>query len=85
MSGGYYSVDVTDTVSVLVMSNEYFDEDADDSVYDGEPNEQLDWLEWKLSSARADGRKYIIAGHVYPGARYHSTQMWHSDYNERYF
>ena len=39
MSGGYYSVDVTDTVSVLVMSNEYFDEDADDSVYDGEPNE----------------------------------------------
>ena len=77
MSGGYYSVDVTDTVSVLVMSNEYFDEDADDSVYDGEPNEQLSWLEWKLSSARAYGRKYIIAGHVYPGARYHSTQMWH--------
>ena len=70
ISGGYYRADVSETVSVLVLNNEYFDDEADDSLYEGEQTEQLDWLEFQLSSAKENDRKYIIAGHVPAGVRY---------------
>ena len=70
LSAGYYRADVSDTVSVLVLNNEYFDKDSDDSIYGSEPSEQLDWLEAQLSAAQSEGRKFIIAGHVYAGIRY---------------
>ena len=41
MSAGYYRADVSDTVSVLVLNTEYFNESADDSLYNGEPAEIL--------------------------------------------
>ena len=48
MSAGYYRVDVTDTISVLSLSDEYMDIDDDDSYHGNEANEQLDWLEAQL-------------------------------------
>lgn len=85
MSAGYYRADVSDSVSVLVLNTEYFNESADDSLYQGEPAEILQWLEHQLLSGQWSGRKFIIIGHVYAGVRYKSTPLWHSVYAERYF
>ena len=83
MSAGYYRVDVNDTISVLSLSDEYMDLDDDQSMHGDEANEQLDWLETQLINA--SGRKFIIAGHVYAGARYHGNDQWHADDTSRYF
>ena len=85
MSAGYYRVDVTDTISVLSLSDEYMDIDDDDSYHGDEANEQLDWLEAQLLSSSTTGRKFILAGHVYAGARYHGNDQWHSEFASRYF
>ena len=45
MEGGYYRVDVTDSVSVLTLNAEYMDNDDDATYHADEATEQLDWLE----------------------------------------
>ena len=70
MYAGYYRVDVSDTVSVLSMNNEYMDIDNDSSFQGSEASVQLDWLEAQLSTAGSSGRKFIISGHTYAGTRY---------------
>lgn len=49
MSAGYYRVDLSDTISVLLFENEYMDNDDDTSFQGTEAAEQLDWLEQQLS------------------------------------
>ena len=85
MEAGYYRVDVSDSVSVLTFNNEYMDVDNDTTFQADEGFEALDWLEEQLISGKGDNRKFIISGHVYPGARYHANSMWHDQFNERYF
>ena len=38
-----------------------------------------------MISASTSNRKFIIAGHIYAGARYHASQLWHEANAERYF
>ena len=71
MAGGYYRVDVTKNLSVLSFNFEYMDNDDDTSYQLNEAQEQLDWLESQLSNA--NGRKFILNGHVYAGTRYHAA------------
>ena len=77
MEAGYYRVDVSDKVSALIFNNEYMDIDDDTSFQGDEGFEALDWLEEQLKTGKDDNRKFIISGHVYPGARYHANGMWH--------
>ena len=45
MQGGFYRVDLTDSISVLTLNAEYMDNDDDPSYHGDEDTEQLDWLE----------------------------------------
>lgn len=85
MSAGYYRADVTDKLSVLAFNGEYMDIDDDTTQQGSEATEQLDWLEAQLLTASSSGRKFILTGHVYPGARYHANALWHEEFTERYF
>ena len=80
MDGGYYRVDVTDTLSVLVLNSQYFDNDDEESYQNGEASTILDWLEDNLESAANTSRKFIITDHVYDGTRYNENQMWHTEF-----
>ena len=73
MDGGYYRVDVTDTLSVLVLNSQYFDNDDEVSYQSDEANRILDWLEDNLKSAVNTSRKFIITDHVYDGTRYNDN------------
>ncbi len=84
-SAGNYRVDLSDKISVLTFDNEYMDIDDDVSVQADEASEQLDWLEANLAEGLESGRKFILAGHVYAGSRYHGNDLWHSDVTSRYF
>ena len=84
-SAGYYRVDLDDKISVLTFDNEYMDIDDDVSVQANEADEQLDWLEANLKEGLETGRKFILSGHTYAGARYHGNDLWHSDAAARYF
>ena len=33
----------------------------------------------------SDGYKFIITDHVYAGARYHGSDLWHNSFASRYF
>ena len=45
----------------------------------------LDWLESNLKSAANTSRKFIISDHVYDGTRYNENQMWHEEFQARYY
>jgi len=85
MNGGYFRVDVSDSVSVLTFNFEYMDNDDDTSFQANEALEQLSWLEANLATAASSGRKFILNGHVYAGTRYHGSQLWHTEFVQRYF
>lgn len=38
-----------------------------------------------MIAGAAEGRKFILTGHQYAGARYHANDLWHSDEARRYF
>lgn len=73
MEAGYYRVDLSSNISVLTFDNEYMDIDDDNSVTASENQIQLDWLEANLKEGLETGRKFILSGHVYAGARYHGN------------
>lgn len=45
----------------------------------------LSWLEAQLIDGLSKGTKFIITDHVYAGARYHGSTLWHDEFNSRYF
>ena len=73
MYAGYYRADISETVSVLTLDNQYMDDVNDESVVKNEAEDQLDWLEAQLVSGPASGRKFILSGHTYAGTRYHGA------------
>ena len=85
MNGGYYRADVSDSVSVLNFNFEYMDKSDDTSFQANEATAQLSWLEAQLATAASSGRKFIIIGHVYAGARHQGEQLWHTEFVQRYF
>ena len=84
-TGGFYRVDLTDTLSFLGLNSMYYAEDGEESFYADEQEVQLVWLESQLALASSTSRKFIIADHIYAGGRREGEQMWYAEYNERYF
>ena len=85
MDGGYYRVDISDSLSVLVLNSQYMDYDDEESYQGNERDVMFDWLDGNLKAAANSGRKFIISDHVYDGSRYHGPSMWHSDSQTRYW
>jgi len=85
MYGGFYRVDLRDNLSILVLNSMYMDSDDDTSYQAEEGWNQLKWLEDQLIQGKQTGRKFLIADHVYAGARYEGDHMWHEDFSNRYF
>ena len=85
MDSGYFSYEINDSLSVLMINSLYMSFEDDPSYQLNEASLQLDWLEAQLEYGKNTGRQFIIAGHIYAGVRYHSNQMWMDSYTERYF
>ena len=60
MAGGYYRVDLTDNLSVLVLNSQYFEFEDDTQYQENEGNTMLDWMEENLSESVGTDRKFII-------------------------
>ena len=49
------------------------------------PQGQFDWLKYQLNISKGISTKFIIAFHVYSGARYNFNDMWTADMTSEYF
>lgn len=70
MQGGFYRYDLSSTVAVLVLDSMYYLIDNDQTPEGSVPQGQFDWLKSQLELAKGTATKFIIAFHVYAGARY---------------
>ena len=85
---GYYRVDVDDNLSILAVNTLYLNKKNNDTWgQTTEGTEQIAWMRDQLSTGRAQGRKFLITTHIYPGAKYDqkSKNLFTPDYNEDYF
>lgn len=85
LNGAYYRVDLTDTLSVLVLNSMFYAVSNDLSYQANEPTDQIAWMQLQLEQGATMGRKFIITDHLYAGTRYESEEMWHPEWNEQYF
>lgn len=85
MDAGYFSYDISDSLSVLIFNSMYMSKEDDPSYQLDEASRQLDWLEAHLTEGKRTGRRFILTDHIYAGIRYNSTKLWMKEHNERYF
>jgi hypothetical protein len=85
MNGGFYRYDVSNEVSVLVMNTMYYLIDNDQTPEGQVPQGQFSWLRSQLELSAGTNRKFILAFHVYGGARYKNADMWTEDMTREYF
>lgn len=85
MSGGFYRYDVSSEVSVLTLNSMYYLIDNDQSPEGQVPEGQFSWLRSQLELSAGTNRKFILAFHVYGGARYKNKDMWTEDMTREYF
>lgn len=71
MNGGYYRIDLSDTLSVLALNTLYYSIKNDKTIQNNEDTEQLSWLTDQFKNADSN-KKFILTYHIYPGARYRS-------------
>ena len=72
MTAGFYRVDLSETLSVLVLNAQYFELDNETEYQANEGTQILDWLEDNFVKNVGSDRKFIILDHVYAGARFKS-------------
>lgn len=84
MKGGFYRYDLSSTVAVLVLDTMYYLIDNDQSPEGSVPQGQFDWLKSELELAKGTSTKFIIAFHVYAGARYKYNNMWTDSMTSEY-
>ncbi len=65
---GYYRVDIDDKLSVIAFNTLYMNNRNIATKQGNEGQDQLDWLADTLS--KANGRRFIITNHMYPGAKF---------------
>ena len=72
MTAGFYRVDLSETLSVLVVNAQYFELEDETEYQANEGTQILDWLEDNFVKNVGSDRKFIILDHVYAGARFES-------------
>lgn len=85
MEGGFFRYDVNEKVAVLVLDSMYYLIDNNQGPEGSVPQRQFDWLKYHLNMAKGTTTKFIIAFHVYSGARYNFNDEWTADMTSEYF
>ena len=63
----------------------YYLIDNDQTPEGSTPQGQFDWLKYQLNISKGTSTKFIIAFHVYSGARFNFNDMWTADMTSEYF
>eukprot|EP00761_Pharyngomonas_kirbyi_P004289 gb/GECH01004293.1/.p1 GENE.gb/GECH01004293.1/~~gb/GECH01004293.1/.p1 ORF type:complete len:483 (+),score=57.38 gb/GECH01004293.1/:1-1449(+) len=87
IKGGYYSVNMTDGLRIVVLNSIYYsvDHSPDTSSVD-DPKDQFSWLTDELISAYHSKQKVYIITHIPPSDNYFDDiYLWKQKYANRYF
>ena len=68
--GGFYRVDVDSKLSILAVNTLYLNKKNDATNQTTEATGQIAWMRDQLTQGKAQGRRFIITTHIYPGAKY---------------